>query len=340
MKTPSTNLLLRLHKWAVRQDENFLTEAFAHLLQHLLEEEPEAAVRFLEQVTGGFFKLGPTDARQVALRTQIVLAEGRPDLEIRTASHLAFIEVKSDAEVDPDQLGRYRQLLSESGVPSQALILLTRYPAGALTGNQKPESCIRWHHVAEWLEQEAARYRFKPVSSYLVNQFLEFLRERNMVIEQVTWEMPSGLRALRSFTSMLSEAAAAAGIEAQPKGWSDYGGIKIGRNMKKPDYYAGVYFDRPEILVFETGWRKVSPQNAAELGIEGVYEWTTGGAGHGWRRELNLQSEETAFFVRSKARQMQLLEEFLRDCLATVKKIQVREETDQAPDGAQSPDDE
>ena len=31
MASSSDNLLLRLHKWAKRQDENFQTEAFAHL---------------------------------------------------------------------------------------------------------------------------------------------------------------------------------------------------------------------------------------------------------------------------------------------------------------------
>src|SRR3989442_2668705 len=100
MLSPRNNLLLVLHKWAHRQDENFLTEAFAHLLQHLLDEEPEAAVGFLESVTGGYLRVQPAHARQVALRTQIVLSEGRPDLEIRTVEHLIYLEIKSESAAD------------------------------------------------------------------------------------------------------------------------------------------------------------------------------------------------------------------------------------------------
>src|SRR5262245_36546762 len=120
MALPENNLLARLHKWAHRQDENFITEAFAHLLQHLLAEEPEAAIRILEAITGGFFRLTIQEARLVNIRTQIVLSEGTPDLEIRTLSQLAFLECKSESPADPEQLGRYRRLLAESGMASTA----------------------------------------------------------------------------------------------------------------------------------------------------------------------------------------------------------------------------
>src|SRR5213082_1993494 len=103
VQSPRNNLLLLLHKWARRQDENFLTEAFAHLLQHLLDEEPEAAVGFLESLTGGFLRVKAAEARHVALRTQIILSEGRPDLEIRTIEQLVYVEVKSESAADPAQ---------------------------------------------------------------------------------------------------------------------------------------------------------------------------------------------------------------------------------------------
>jgi hypothetical protein len=324
MDLPRNNLLLRLHKWAVRQDENFLTEALAHLLQHLLDEEPEAAVRLLESLTAGFFRLRPADARQVELRTQIILAEGTPDLEIRTTRQLAFVEVKSESAVDEGQLGRYRRLLAGSGIPSTALILLTRYPANLREGGERPDTFVRWYQVAEWLDEESHRYRFKPVSSYLVSQFLGFLGARNMVMGQVTWELFGGARALRTLADMLYETAAACGLQAQLFGRWDYMGIKMGPNLKQPDYYIGLYYDRPEILFFETWYKRVDPEVAARFGIDGVFEWKTG-SGHGWRRTLDLQSEEAHFSVRSKARQMQLLEEFLRECLDTVRRIELHD---------------
>lgn len=331
MEAQRNNLLARLHKWAHRQDENFITEAFAHLLQHLLDEEPEAGVHILEAVTGGFIRLKQEEARSVELRTQIVLSEGRPDLEIRTPKQLVYVEVKAESEVNPEQLRRYRRLLADSGVLSTALVLLTRYPVILAEGDEQPDTFVRWYHVAEWLEQESNRYRFRPVSSYLVNQFLGFLGARNMVMGQVTYEIFGGVRALRTFTDMLCEAAAACGLQALPSARPDYMGIKIGANLKKPDYYLGIYFDRPEVLVFQTDYRKVDPEAAARLGIEGVAEWPTK-QGHYWQRELNLQSEETAFSVRTKARQLQLLEKFLGACLDTVRRIEIHDETETPAD--------
>ena len=45
------NLLVRLHKWAFRQDENFLTETFAYVLEYLCEHEPEAASDIIFRLT-------------------------------------------------------------------------------------------------------------------------------------------------------------------------------------------------------------------------------------------------------------------------------------------------
>jgi hypothetical protein len=64
-----TNLLVRLHKWAHRQDENFLTETFAYVIQYLIEEEPQAAAGLLRSLTDGFLDLQPKEARAVTVRT-------------------------------------------------------------------------------------------------------------------------------------------------------------------------------------------------------------------------------------------------------------------------------
>jgi hypothetical protein len=90
MDLPANNLLLRLHKWAWRQDENFLTEAFAHLLVHLLENEPEAGLGLLKALTGGVLDLPPIEARGVEVRTHVTSSEGTPDLELRSTAHLVW----------------------------------------------------------------------------------------------------------------------------------------------------------------------------------------------------------------------------------------------------------
>ncbi len=328
MPRPLRNLLTRLHKWASRQDENFVSEVFAFLLQQLLEEEPEAAVRLLNQMTNGFFNLTPPEAGAVEVRTQVVLGEGRPDLEIRTSRQLAYIEVKVEAEVNLEQLARYRRMLGESGAQSTALVLLTRYPITLPEADERPDFAVRWFQIAEWINEQRGTHAFKPVSGYLVEQFLDFLGEKNMIMEQVTWELAGGIRALRTLVDMLLEAAAACAVRARQSASPTYMGIEL----ERPRYCAGIYFDRPEFLVFETHYQKVDPALAARLGVAGVYEWESE-PGHGWRRELSLESEEVHFFARSKASQLQLLENFLRECLTTVRQIEIKQtEPIPAPD--------
>src|ERR1700722_2549593 len=92
------NLLVRLHKWAVRHDENFLTETFAYLLEYLAENEPEAAAEIVARITSGIITLSPQHMRVLEVRTQISGEEGIPDIELRTGQHFVIIEVKSEAE--------------------------------------------------------------------------------------------------------------------------------------------------------------------------------------------------------------------------------------------------
>jgi hypothetical protein len=318
MGSPSNNLLLRLHKWAVRQDENFLTEAFAHLLQHLLDHEPEAAVGILEALTGGFFRLRSQEAGLVVVRTQIVLSEGTPDLEIRTPEQLAYVEVKSASEASGEQVRRYRGLLRASGIPSTWLVLLTRYPPALGEEGVQPDFVARWYQVAEWLSQQRGRYVFNAVSAYLVEQFLSFLEARNMTMGQVTWEMPGGVRALRTLTDMLCEVATFCGVRPQPWG-SRY---LIGVYLDKPNYWIGIDYDRPEVLYFRTWNRKVDPGAVERLGVGKVFELTSE-PGLGWKRELVLDAEDVHFFALSKASQLQALENFLKECLQMVKQVEI-----------------
>jgi hypothetical protein len=45
------NLFARLHKWAARQDENFLTESLAVVLEHLVILAPDVGVRLVSLLT-------------------------------------------------------------------------------------------------------------------------------------------------------------------------------------------------------------------------------------------------------------------------------------------------
>jgi hypothetical protein len=98
------NLFARLHKWAARQDENFLTKSLALVLEHLLILVPEVGVRMVSRLTGGFIEVTPDSASAIEIRTQVEAMQGRPDLEIRTSRRLVWIEVKVEAELRTGQL--------------------------------------------------------------------------------------------------------------------------------------------------------------------------------------------------------------------------------------------
>lgn len=114
MATPGPNLFHRLHKWAHRQDENFLTESLAVVLEQLLVLAPAVGTRLIRDLTGGFIDLPPEDASAIEIQTQVEAAAGRPDLEIRTSTRLAWIEVKTESELRTGQLEGYRVMLNAS----------------------------------------------------------------------------------------------------------------------------------------------------------------------------------------------------------------------------------
>jgi hypothetical protein len=223
------------------------------------------------------------------------------------------VEVKSESDTGAGQLARYRKLLKDSGFPSTALILLTRYPVNLSPEEEQPDFSVRWYQIAEWIEQERRRYSFRPVSDFLVNQFLAFLGARNMTMGQVTWELSGGIRALRSLTDMLYEAAAACGLKGSIRGDRNYLGVYLDHNK----YWIGVYFERPEFLIFENLKSAMNKEEVKNLG------WTMFQDESGCFRELNLESEEVHFFARSRASQIQVLEKYLRECLELAKRIEV-----------------
>src|SRR3982751_1135786 len=99
MASPANNLFLRLHKWASRQDENFLTESLAVVLEQLLVLAPGVGVRLVSRLTGGLIELLPEEASLVEVATQVERVVGRPDLEIRAPGRLTWIEVKAESEL-------------------------------------------------------------------------------------------------------------------------------------------------------------------------------------------------------------------------------------------------
>jgi hypothetical protein len=220
--------------------------------------------------------------------------------------------------VSAEQLRRYRKLLEESGMP-HALLLLTRYPVTLGPKDRElVNGFIRWYQVGEWLRQERTLYAIKPESVYLVDQFLDFLTARNMTMEQVTWQLAGGVYALRALWNMMYEAAHNCELRAQPSISHDWWGL----NLEKKSYWFGINLDKPEILCFYTEKRRVNKELAERLPVGGVHP-REDKTGYYWERLLDLGSEKVHFFACPKASQLQRLESFLRECLETVRRIEI-----------------
>lgn len=318
------NLFARLHKWAARQDENYLTESLAVVLEQLLILVPEVGVRLVSRLTGGFIEINPESVGVIEIRTQIETKQGRPDLEIRAPERLVWGEVKAESEVRAGQLEGYRVLLRQSGITQTRLILLTRY----LEVFQEDETCpdmeVRWFEFADWLENELPAIKATDeVASFLARQFLDFLRGRSMYLTQVDWQMSEGVRALSNLLTMLLEAASACKVPVKKAAGWGYSGI----NLDGLKYWVGVYHDEPEKLWFGTRCR-IDPEAAARLGVGELTEesWVPGH--YRWWRSAELYSEAIYFFSRSKVGQIQWLMGFLRECLDMARSI---ETPDQPP---------
>ncbi len=312
------NLFARLHKWAIRQDENFLTESLAVVLEQLLVLAPAVSMRLISRLTGDFIEPNPEAAGTIVIRTQVAVETGRPDLEISVPDRLVWTEVKAEADLRTGQLEGYRILLRECGVGQTRLVLLTRYPQVFRPEDTRPDLEVRWLELADWFESELpAAEAAGELSGFLMRQFLDFLKERNMTLTHVDKYMPEGLRALSSLLNMLFEVAAACKTSPKKAAAWDYIGLSLERNK----YWVGLYYEAPEELVFETVHCRINPEAATRLGVGESDE-------ENWWRGVELDSEPVHFFSRDKVSQMRWLQNFLRECLDTARSI---ETADQPP---------
>jgi hypothetical protein len=328
----SPNVFSRLHKWALRQDENFLTESLAILLEMLLERAPAVGVRLVAALTVRFVCVSEGDARAIEIRTQVSTAEGRPDLEIRMPDRLVVLEVKCESSLQRGQLEGYREYLRSSDFPRTYLVLLSKNPVVIPDDAEHPDQVIRWYEVADAMEQELMGPDLSdPVCRFLCEQFHHFLKERNMALAQVGWQLSDGARALRSFLVMLQEAAKYCQVPARKSMSVD----AVGFVLADGKYWLGLHLEEPQKLWFGTRCR-IDPAAAQEL-VEGTVEnveWVPGGCR--WWRAGELESEEAHFYNRSKVGQIQWLENFLSECLDMAHRI----ETPDQPPIPDEPEDE
>jgi hypothetical protein len=334
------NVFLRLHKWAARQDENFLTESLTVVLEHLLALVPAAGVRLVSRLTGGFIDLPAEDAGTIELRTQVVESLGRLDLEIHTPYHRVIVEVKVESQLGTDQLERYHELLRQRTDKATRLIILTRYSEAFHPNAVRPDLEVRWYQIAEWLEVALSEAgTVGDVAGFLGRQFLDFLEARQMSITHVDKTLSEGIRALSSLLHMLSEAATSCKVSYRSVATWSYAGVNLDKVSKKPKYWVGINFARPTILRFATQYCQIDLEAARKLGDSEVVKASWAPGGYRWRRSVDLESDPVQFFSLSKVEQMRFLECFLRDSLEKARSIEAANQPP-LPEGSDGADPE
>jgi hypothetical protein len=303
----TSNLLVKLHRLASSQDENFITESFVFLLNYLLENEPTAGANFLSYITNRCIDLPPDGLAQVDIKTQFRTDSGLPDIRILTNEILVFIEVKVDSGFGKDQLVRYKTELKKLSQGKKSLLVtITRFSEGP--SEDVVDLPLLWYQVAEWLEELKLK---KKISEFLRHQFLGLLESRGLFMEQVGWELVAGIRALQFVTDMIDEALKSKKIPIYKAtgawGWRGY-------YIDKKKFYVGIYFGSPNMI----------SMTSEEVALKNNFprEPEVGRVENGrWRNDLDLTAEDVHFFSRSKASQLRCLEEFIEKSYSYVKKL-------------------
>jgi hypothetical protein len=336
---PETNLLVRLHHWATRQDENFTTEAFAHLLQCLRIGERAVAADLLRWLSKGAIKLSSDAVRCVSIRTQGTIEGERPDLEIRTSRMLAFIEAKVESGVGRDQLPRYRaqlaQQMKQKGYAHAVLILLTRYPVGTDEGVKAGDVCVRWFQVADWLGKRIATQSLRdPICRHTAEQFVDFLRQKGMTMEHVNEELVQGVRALHYFIDLLREAIRANKIPMTPV---RYAATSIWFCLYGNKYMVGLSFANPGELWLQTYRVQIDEKSARQVRAGQIYDNKDALGKRSWVMTLDLNAKDTElesrrFFDLDWKNQQRCLERFIRDFMRKTQQVEMRKVATTPPD--------
>lgn len=336
------NLLTRLYRLARRQQENFVTESFTHLLHHLCYEHPDLGSQVLEWLAGeGFLSERVGDA-PLRIRTQLASDEfGIPDIRIQADDLDVIVEVKLGGGISYGQLDAYRRDLEATARERRALVALL----GFRPGTEVPEGTrIRtWGELSLFLSEqtkesgsEVTRRFVKQLAGLLHHLGLTPLEVRSEVSarlrEHLEWAQtnPDGpaltrtrVRSLRLLEGMVGcgpllnlllqmqhVLSHAEGVRvyrldsgySKPRPW-------IGFNVNDMEFFFFLWLESPETLVVQRYKGGVDP--ASFDGSLGELDSESDGTVR-WLNRIDLQDPAVDFFEKDRAEQVTVIADFFR----------------------------
>ncbi|MCP4142544.1 MAG: PD-(D/E)XK nuclease family protein [Chloroflexi bacterium] len=280
------NIFITLAKYASQQEENFLTEAFVYLLDVMLEKDSSSGISILKEISGAKSHNWFSEKQTISITTQITIEKDRPDIAITIGNEkIIFIEVKHDSKLGEKQLERYYSHLENSHYTAKQLVLLTRSRNSIQETNLDKTKFhhICWYEISSWLSEIESKNK---TVTYLIQQFIGFLKDKEMSMEKITWEYIRGLPAMKNFLDMLGAAISEANPELTTKktiGWT-WGGYYLEGNI-----FLGLRFTDHLLLSFEN-----------DTGNKPTFI-------------KSLHLEENHFFSLSAGEQLELLVTFIQE---------------------------
>lgn len=294
------DLFQSLFKWARRQDENFSTEVFVSIFRHLQRNEPKIAAKIFNFLTDSKYELTLKEVPFLNISTQSSMDMGRPDIVIESAHLVIFIEVKLNAGFGDKQLFRYKSKLSKEKYKHTCLVTITKYPLEyyGLTDSELPDVSLRWIDIAK----SFSKYKIiKPISKYLIDEFILFLNRSNLIMEKVTYEYIDGMKAYQNLLLMLSESLASLNMNFSRSS----GQLRSGFYVDTGKLFIGIYYDWINVIQI------ITEKPIKDVPIEDI---TLGKIDGGkWRNILELDSEDIYFFSRSAESQGQCLAKYIKE---------------------------
>ena len=259
------NLFSVLSRYATRQEENFLTETLVYLLNLILDRDNDIGSNLLVQLCGNKLSAWLENTSTISITTQFTVIEGRPDVVVKVDSDkLALIEVKHDSGLGEEQLERYYSHLSNLATDTQ-LVLLTRskHSIQETTLDRNFFHHVCWYEISGWLSEIDIH---DEIAIYMIEQFLEFLKEKGMNMEKVNWEYIQGVPAMVNLVNMIGTALSEVAPETSTR--KTVGANWAGYYIDKE--FVGFRYDNPLIVVFENN-NGANPTFKRDLPLEKVH---------------------------------------------------------------------
>lgn len=359
-----TGFFTRVYRLAHRQQENFTTEAFVHVLRVMIQRAPEASVRFLDWLTASRIFSTRNARGPLTLRSQAYTEEfGIPDVRIEAEDMDVIIEVKLDAGLTYAQADAYARQLDAGGAERTALVALL---GSAAVTHLPARTVVRtWGEVGEQLQLEAEDSG-DEVTAYVVDELVELLNHLCLMPRQVRSPLSQALEAHEEWAkqdlsrpSVLRDRIGSIArlnemehcgplknlllqmehvlqqhttvenfqLDSGPRGPEAW----IGFNIDRMQYFFFVRLNEPEVVVLDRYKHAVDPSGFDES-LGRLLQPNSAGI-TGWRGTLDLGHPDVGYFGAGQAEQVGILTEFFRESFAYAQQLPAPGDSEPLRDG-------